>query len=119
VLAVLLPFTLWVSGAPFAVAVAGVFTYRVLAMWLPVPMSIAVIPTLRAMGRRRQGLLLRRAAVRDSRGQRRPPGAAPCGPPPVAPVADALVLREEPVPATPLPGQPAAQAPPAPPAAAS
>jgi uncharacterized membrane protein YbhN (UPF0104 family) len=116
VLAVLLPFTLWVSGAPFAVAVAGVFTYRVLAMWLPVPMSIAVVPTLRAMGRRRQALLLRRVSGRDTRGQRRPPSVAPCGPSAAAPVADAVVLPKKAAAATALPDEPAA---PVPPAAAS
>jgi hypothetical protein len=52
VLALLLPVTIWVSGAPFAVAIVGVFTYRLLALWLPMPVSLAVIPTLQQMGRR-------------------------------------------------------------------
>jgi hypothetical protein len=52
VLALLLPVTIWVSGAPFAVAIVGVFTYRLLALWLPLPVSLAVIPTLQQMGRR-------------------------------------------------------------------
>jgi hypothetical protein len=52
VLALLLPVTIWVSGAPFAVAIVGVFLYRVLALWLPMPVSLAVIPALQQMGQR-------------------------------------------------------------------
>jgi hypothetical protein len=52
VLALLLPLTIWVSGAPLAVAVAGVFVYRVLALLLPMPVSLAALPTLRNMGQR-------------------------------------------------------------------
>jgi hypothetical protein len=51
-LALILPLTIWYSGAPFAVAVVGVFAYRVLALWLPMPVSRAVLPTLRTMGER-------------------------------------------------------------------
>jgi hypothetical protein len=50
VLALVLPVTIWVSGAPFAVAVAGIFAYRVLALLLPMPVSLAALPTLHAMG---------------------------------------------------------------------
>ena len=49
VLALVLPVTIWVSGAPFAVAVAGIFVYRVLALLLPMPVSLAALPTLQAM----------------------------------------------------------------------
>jgi hypothetical protein len=52
VLALVLPLTIWVSGAPLAVAVAGVFVYRVLALLLPMPVSLAVLPTLRDMAQR-------------------------------------------------------------------
>jgi hypothetical protein len=52
VLALVLPLTIWVSGAPLAVAVAGVFVYRVLALLLPMPVSLAALPTLRQMARR-------------------------------------------------------------------
>jgi hypothetical protein len=52
VLALVLPVTIWVSGAPLAVAVAGVFVYRVLALLLPMPVSLAVLPTLRDMAQR-------------------------------------------------------------------
>ncbi len=45
-----LPATLWVSGAPFAAAVVGVFAYRVVTLWLPMPFSIAALPTLRRIG---------------------------------------------------------------------
>jgi len=49
VLALVLPVTIWVSGAPFAVAVVGIFAYRMLALLLPMPVSLAALPTLRAM----------------------------------------------------------------------
>ena len=52
VLALVLPLTIWVSGAPLATAIAGVFAYRVLALLLPMPVSLAALPTLRAMGDR-------------------------------------------------------------------
>jgi hypothetical protein len=53
VLMVCLPLTLWISGAPLAVAVVGIFTYRVLALWLPMPASLALLPTLRKLGEQR------------------------------------------------------------------
>ena len=49
VLAAILPVTIWYCGAPFATAVAGVFAYRVLAFWLPLPVTLAALPTLRMM----------------------------------------------------------------------
>jgi hypothetical protein len=49
VLALFLPLTLLVSGAPLAVAVVGVFCYRLLALWLPLPVSLAVLATLRKL----------------------------------------------------------------------
>lgn len=52
ILALALPLSLWCSGAPLAVAVVGVFVYRILVLWLPVPVSLAVLPTLRAMAER-------------------------------------------------------------------
>ncbi|MBO0820411.1 MAG: hypothetical protein J2P26_06125 [Nocardiopsaceae bacterium] len=52
VLAVVLPVALNYCGAPLAVAIAGVFAYRVLAFWLPMPASLAALPALRRMGRR-------------------------------------------------------------------
>lgn len=42
--------SIWYGGAPLGVAVAGVFAYRVLALWLPMPAGLVQIPTLRAMG---------------------------------------------------------------------
>lgn len=50
VLMVVLPLTIWYSGAPLAVAVVAVFAYRVLSLWLPMPFSLASLPTLRHMG---------------------------------------------------------------------
>ena len=52
VLTLVLPLTIWVSGGPLAVAVAGVFVYRLLALLLPMPVSLAALPTLRAMAQR-------------------------------------------------------------------
>ncbi len=53
ILALLLPLTISYCGAPFAAAVAGVFAYRILALWLPTPACLAVLPTLRKIGDRR------------------------------------------------------------------
>jgi hypothetical protein len=49
ILAVALTVTIHWSGAPFAVAIVGVFCYRIAALWLPMPVSLAVLPTLRKM----------------------------------------------------------------------
>lgn len=53
VLALCLPLTVWYSGAPLAVAVVGIFAYRVFALWLPMPASLALLPALREMGEKR------------------------------------------------------------------
>ena len=50
VLAVVLPVTICYSGSPFAVAIVGVLAYRILALLLPLPLSLAALPTLRSMG---------------------------------------------------------------------
>ena len=50
ILTLVLPPALWCSGAPLAAAVAGVFAYQVLSLWLPLPVALAFLPTLRAMG---------------------------------------------------------------------
>jgi hypothetical protein len=49
VLALALPLTIWVTEAPFAVAIVGVFVYRVLTLLLPMPVSLAALPTLRKL----------------------------------------------------------------------
>lgn len=53
VLALLLPLTISYCGVPFAAAVAGVFVYRMLSLWLPTPAYLAVLPALRRIGDRR------------------------------------------------------------------
>jgi hypothetical protein len=53
VLTLVLPVTIMYSGAPLAAAVVGIFTYRVIALWLPVPVSLAALPRLRDMGEHR------------------------------------------------------------------
>jgi hypothetical protein len=50
ILALVLPLTIWVSGASFASAIVGVFVYRILALLLPMPVSLAALPTLRKLG---------------------------------------------------------------------
>jgi hypothetical protein len=54
ILVVTLSVTIWYSGAPFPVAVAGVFIYRVLALWLPTASGLTQIKTLRAIGSREE-----------------------------------------------------------------
>ncbi|HEY2552582.1 MAG TPA: hypothetical protein VGI64_18590 [Streptosporangiaceae bacterium] len=75
VLALVLPLTIWASGAPFAAAIAGVFAYRVLALWLPMPASLAVLPELREMSRRLRepAATARQQAAPPLRAQRRVP----------------------------------------------
>lgn len=53
ILALALPVSLWYCGAPLAAAVVGVFAYRGLVLWLPMPLALAFLPTLRKMGERR------------------------------------------------------------------
>jgi hypothetical protein len=64
-LALFLPLCLWYCGAPLTVAVAGVFAYRILTLWLPMPLALAFLPTLRAMGEQQVsgGAFLVRGAV--------------------------------------------------------
>jgi hypothetical protein len=47
ILALVLPLTISYCGAPLAVAVAGIFTYRILSLWLQAPSWIATLPALR------------------------------------------------------------------------
>lgn len=51
VLMVILPLTIWYSGAPLAVAVIAVFAYRAVSLWVPMPFCLASLPTLREMGK--------------------------------------------------------------------
>jgi len=47
ILALVLPLTISYCGAPLAIAVAGVFAYRILSLWLQAPSWIAALPALR------------------------------------------------------------------------
>lgn len=49
ILALILPLTIWNSGAPLAAAVAGVFTYRMFCVLLTIPTSLAVRPALQEL----------------------------------------------------------------------
>lgn len=51
ILTVVLPLALHYCGAPLPVAITGVFAYRILAFWLPMPASLAALPALRRLGR--------------------------------------------------------------------
>jgi uncharacterized membrane protein YbhN (UPF0104 family) len=50
VLELVLPLTIWASGAPFAVAVLGMFTYRVVSVRLPMPFALQSPPAVRHIG---------------------------------------------------------------------
>lgn len=50
ILTVVLALTVMYSGAPFAVAVAGIFAYRVFALWIPMPFSLLALPVMRDLG---------------------------------------------------------------------
>jgi uncharacterized membrane protein YbhN (UPF0104 family) len=52
ILMLVLPVTVWYSGAPLAVALVAVFVYRLLTLWLPMPFAFASLPTLRHLGKR-------------------------------------------------------------------
>jgi hypothetical protein len=65
ILALCLPLTIWYSGAPLSAAVVGIFAYRVLALWLPMPASLALLPAMREMGEHR---------VPHAKGKAEPPG---------------------------------------------
>jgi hypothetical protein len=46
-LTLILPLTIWASGAPLATAITGVAAYRLLSFWLPLPPALASLPVLR------------------------------------------------------------------------
>jgi hypothetical protein len=46
-LALILPLTIWASGAPLATAITGVTAYRMLYSWLTLPSALASLPVLR------------------------------------------------------------------------
>ncbi|HET7013294.1 MAG TPA: hypothetical protein VFI65_05260 [Streptosporangiaceae bacterium] len=52
ILALVLPLTISYCGAPLATAVAGVFAYRILSIWLQAPSWIAALPALRKINGR-------------------------------------------------------------------
>lgn len=51
VLTLVLPLTIWYCGAPLAVAVAGIFAYRALTLWLPIPFALYRLPVLRQLSK--------------------------------------------------------------------
>jgi hypothetical protein len=51
VLTLVIPLALWYSGAPLAPCIVGFFAYEVFSLWLPLPFSLASLPTLRRLGR--------------------------------------------------------------------
>jgi uncharacterized membrane protein YbhN (UPF0104 family) len=65
VLELVLPLSLWASGAPLPVAILGLFLYRAVSIWLPMPLALGRLRTLRQMGEGR---------VPGTRGTASPPG---------------------------------------------
>jgi uncharacterized membrane protein YbhN (UPF0104 family) len=49
ILALALPAAIWYSGAPLALAVIGLFAYRAISLWLPMPVTFAALPTLQKL----------------------------------------------------------------------
>lgn len=47
----ILPPALWYAGVPFSAAVLGVFVHRFFSLWVFMPLALAALPTLRALGR--------------------------------------------------------------------
>jgi uncharacterized membrane protein YbhN (UPF0104 family) len=70
VLVLVLPPALWYSGAPLAAAVAGVFIYQVLFLWLPMPAALILRPALRAMGEQRGPLAVNHESGVTDHGRR-------------------------------------------------
>lgn len=47
----ILSLAIWSTGAPLAVAAAGIFAYRALTLWLPMPFALAGLPVLRQISK--------------------------------------------------------------------
>ena len=71
-LALILPLTIWASGAPLATAITGVAAYRMLCFWLPLPAALASLPVLRQTTRQA-------TITRQEPSPARPPAAATPG----------------------------------------
>ncbi len=50
VLSLVLPLTLWYSGAPLQIALLGIFLFCLISVWVPMPVSFAALRTLRRLG---------------------------------------------------------------------
>jgi hypothetical protein len=70
ILALCLPLALWQSSAPLAVAVVGIFAYRLLAVWLPMPASLALMPQVRKISQQQARQAGATAAASDRSGGR-------------------------------------------------
>lgn len=55
ILTVILALAIWYCGAPLAVAAAGIFAYRALTLWLPMPFALAALPVLRQISKESLG----------------------------------------------------------------
>ena len=78
-LTLILPVTIWASGAPLATAITGVAVYRMLCFWLPLPSALASLPVLRETTR--QAAITRQAVP----GKRHPSAGAAATPRPTMP----------------------------------
>jgi hypothetical protein len=65
VLVLCLPLTICGSGAPLAVAVVAVVLYRTLAVWLPTPAALALLPEVRKIGQQRARQAEEKQETRD------------------------------------------------------
>jgi hypothetical protein len=65
ILALALPLAIWYSGAPLAIAVVGLFAYRAVTLWLPMPVTFAALPALRHLDGRAAAAAPGTAAARQ------------------------------------------------------
>lgn len=64
--------TLWYCGAPWTAAVLGTFAYRFLAVWVPQPVSFAMLPRLRRLLESSPDADAPTAAEQDEAGRKEP-----------------------------------------------
>jgi len=84
ILALVLPVTLWCSGAPLPIAISGFFVYRILSLWLPLPFALASLRELRLLGGRADSRPAAKPAEARAAVNGRPAGDGPAtGRPPI------------------------------------
>lgn len=76
VLTLVLPLSLWYCGADLAPALLGVFVFRLVSVWLPMPISFFYLRTLRSMGEEHLDRQKTDEACQDDSGQQAVVGIA-------------------------------------------